>query len=288
MKFSSALKTLNSHLKKNYDNSYQVSLTALSQVLNIKVAHIIANLDNKMTGHDLIKLNKLIEQLDADYPLSYILGNIEFYREIYQLSDSVLIPRPETEIIVTESLEFLKENESRAIRYVEIGIGSGCITTSILNNSTHNHLTVIATDISSQAIDLSKLNASNNLSQSKYQLINFKVSDFLAEYPPGNFDLIVSNPPYIPLKEYLSLDKSLKFEPRIALTDENDGLTFYHRLADFVKKRLDKKGVALIEIHSDKSSETLKLFKDSLADQVEINIVKDLFQRDRMLKIVRI
>ena len=208
------------------------------------------------------KLNEEVSQDDADAfnalllrrinrePLQYILGEWEFYGIPVTLNSSVLIPRPETEILVEQALKEAKHFTGR-ISVLDIGTGSGCIAIALAKYLPK--ASMLGVDLSEAAVQLARRNADRVL-DSHFRgndKIIFRVADiFSDEWIEGRkFDLIVSNPPYISRADFETLEPELKdFEPRAALTDESDGLTFYKRIAEVAPNFLSKNGRLLVEL----------------------------------------
>lgn len=281
---SDTIKLLSSYLNGSYNNHYNIAIKLLSYSFRMSKTELLLNMDNYLDTKQLKITESILNKVKEDYPISYILGNIEFYKEIYTVNEAVLIPRPETELLVEEAIKFIDSHNSH-LSVLEIGTGSGCISISILNNIEFMNVQILATDNSPETLKVARENADRNLQYSLKNKLLFQRQDFLTESPTGEFDLIISNPPYIPYEEYLNLDKSLFYEPKTALTDMEDGLLFYKRLAYLIKQKLKKGGLGIFEIHSSKAEIILHLFKEILSDKYRLCILKDIFGRDRIIKI---
>lgn len=285
--YRQAVDSISKALSTYYKDPYIYALSVISYVTKMDKQSILVNMDNYLSNKQTDMVSTLKDKLIRGYPLSYILGNIDFYKENYIITKSVLIPRPETELIVEEAITFVnKFNKIRQLKMLEIGTGSGCISISILNNIKNIDVQIVATDISESALKIAQRNVNINLQKSRRSRIMFVEQDILTELPSECFDLIISNPPYIPLDEYKKLEKSLYYEPEIALTDFSNGLRFYKRLALSVKNNLNTGGMAIFEIHSMNTENTLKVFKEILGKKTILMILKDTFGRDRFLKIL--
>ena len=210
-------------------------------------SQIIVNAKKQLDDDIQILLQNALTQLKQHEPVQYITGKAWFYNLSFYVSNAVLIPRPETEELVLEAINFLKGNDKRNV--LDIGTGSGCIPISIKKNIPNAYVTSI--DVSEAAISVAKKNAEDNNVE-----INFLQIDFLDE---GNykdlakFDLIISNPPYIPEKEKAILNKNVvDFEPHLALfVPDNDHLLFYKKILIFAENHLSKNGKILLETHED-------------------------------------
>ena len=172
-------------------------------------------------------------------PYQYIINTASFYGRDFYVDYRVLIPRPETE----QMIEVLKRNTNSFYSCLDIGSGSGCLAITIALEKIASKIT--ASDISADCLDVIKINAVNH----NIQNIDFIQHDILNDDFNQQFDLIVSNPPYVTNSEYKALPKHIKdFEPKIALTDQDDGLVFYKRFASILNKLLMPKGVFVCEL----------------------------------------
>ena len=206
-------------------------------------------------------------------PFQYILKKSTFYGRDFYINEHALIPRPETELIVSILHNNFFNNA------LEIGTGSGILSITL---SLENMIgEIIATDISSQALEVAK----QNIKTFKIENILLHKHNFLTQSLQGKFDLIVSNPPYISNEEYHSLPNSIKnHEPEIALTDKNDGLSFYLRFADILNHIINPGGFFICELGTAQSIVNIKkIFTDK---GYQYQILKDLNGDDRILKII--
>lgn len=224
------------------------------------------------------KLYNILERLLQKEPPQYIVGNSWFYNLNFVVTNAVLIPRPETEELVLEAITFLKTNDGKKV--LDIGTGSGCIPISIKKNI--EGADVYALEVSNDALGIAKVNAELNKTT-----VNFLQIDFLEEknHPQLSvYDLIVSNPPYIPNTEVL--DKNVyNYEPHLALfVPENDVFIFYNKIIAFAENHLAKKGKIMLEVHENLAKETATLFTEK---DYEVIIKKDMQQKERMLIISR-
>ena len=222
------------------------------------------------------QLQKSIDLLLLHTPLQYITGEAWFYHRCFQVNPSVLIPRPETEELVELIFKTLKENQPSSI--IDIGTGSGCIAITL------KHLfpqaLVRAIDKSTKAIELAKKNGNESGAT-----ILFEDRDFLADHMfelKQKFDLIVSNPPYIPENEHAEMKENVKnHEPEMALfVPANHPLVFYEQIAKFGKTNLTDRGMIFAEIHYKNGKSTKKLFEDY---GYKVSLHKDMSNNDRFI-----
>lgn len=241
---------------------------------------MIVNGKNKINDDIQILLQNALVQLKQHVPVQYITGQAWFYNLSFEVDNAVLIPRPETEELVLEAINFLKENTEKKV--LDIGTGSGCIPISIKKNVTNADVTSI--DVSKSALDVAKRNAALNSVKIDFIELNFLDENNYADLP--SYNLIICNPPYIPEKEKDILDKNVTaYEPHLALfVPDNDHLIFYRKIVIFAENHLQINGRILLEIHEDFPAETAALF---LAEKYIVEIKKDMQGKDRMLIIYR-
>ena len=213
----------------------------LCDLLKIDRSDIYLKINRKISKKNFSKLKGWINQRLKNKPLQYITGKTEFYGHQISVSPDVLIPRPETERLVDIAIDTIKNLSKPKI--LEVGTGSGCI--SIALGSAKKDANILSLDVSDSALEIAKINTKkNNISN-----IKFLKLDFLESIPKGQYDLIISNPPYISKNEMKEIMLDVKeFEPKIALTDNNDGLEFYRRFSNKAKKMINEKGSLILEV----------------------------------------
>ena len=260
-----------------FDSPKQEIEWLLCDLLDHKRVDLYINFEHKVPNDKLALLKKWIKKRLKRMPLQYITGVTEFYGNKYFLNDDVLIPRPETERLVDISLDCI--NKLSHPRILEVGTGSGCISISIA--LMRGDAKILSIDISQNALN----KAQENSDYHKTNNVKFLNLDFLKEIPSERFDIIVSNPPYIPLEEMKNIMIDVKeYEPEIALTDFNDGLVFYDRFADLGSKLLKKEGWMVLEVGIDDHPEKVaKLFKSKGYSNIEL--VSDYNKDKRVLKV---
>jgi len=251
------------------------SLKLLSHILEKPSSWILAHTDQSVEVGLTYLLDKLASRLEAGEPLPYVLGRWDFYNLEFELTQDVLIPRPETELLVELALSWLRGHpQSRKI--VDIGTGSGCIGISLAVNVQNIH--VVAVDISPAALEIARLNAQKHAVVGR---MVFLCSDLLS----GNskFDIIVANLPYIPTRTLHDLT-IYSHEPTLALDGGSDGMAINRRLLSQATDHLLPGGMLLIEIDS-LQAPNLQSMAGELYPNGQIQIHKDLAGHDRVMEI---
>lgn len=217
----------------------------------------------------------LLKRRIANEPIAYITGIKDFWKSQFLVSPSVLIPRPDSETIIESVLKHYP-NKAAALRILDLGTGSGCLLLSLLLE--YPNAGGIGIDISTQALDIAKKNAIN-LKQTRAQFIE---SNWLTQLPPGQFDIIISNPPYITEIEYASLQPSVKnYEPDIALTNHENGLKSYEEIAKSLLPFIHSESKMFFEIGIKKALPVSQILLDNDYSILEIN--RDLGGIERVI-----
>ncbi len=219
---------------------------------------------------------KIVEQLKLNIPIQYVLNKAYFYNLSFYVDTNVLIPRPETEELVEWIIQEYK-NKKEKQNILDIGTGSGCIPISLAKNITNAHLYAI--DKFPKTLEIAKKNANLNKVE-----IKFICADILSEIKlKEKFDIIVSNPPYIPIFEKKKMDKKvIDNEPNNALFVPNSNpIIFYEKIADFAQNHLNKNGKLFFEIHQNFGKEIKKMLNEKEFTNVELR--KDISNNDRMI-----
>lgn len=222
------------------------------------------------------QIQKYTEQLICGKPIQYILGKAWFMGQNFTVNENVLIPRPETEELVEWIISYANI-KNKTLSILDIGTGSGCIAIALKKSLPHCE--VSALDVSKEALKLAQLNA-NNLNVS-IQWMEQNILDTVAL--ENAYDIIVSNPPYIPIGEKESMQKQVvNFEPSLALfVPDEDPLIFYRTIAKMAKQSLSKNGQLFFEIHYDQGNAILTLLNE-LNFHAELR--QDSFGKDRMIR----
>ena len=239
-------------------------------------AYLIAHSDRILTEEENSRFLRLVERRASREPLQYITGKQEFYELEFTVTPDVLIPRPETELIVENAIEFLRGRDEP--RFCEVGVGSGCIAVSVLHNSSHAF--ALGLDISAKALAVARKNAEKHGVSARLTLVQLDVFSVLKG---GDFDLIVSNPPYIPAADIEKLQSEVRdHEPLNALTDGADGLSLIRRIVAESPAHLKPGGQLLMEIGYSQSEAVEALFDRTVWP--ELDIIPDLQGIPRMVK----
>ena len=216
----------------------------LSNVLKLKREELLINLEKKIYYKSFNQYKKLIKRRLKKEPIAYILKTKEFWKYMFYINKNVLIPRPETELIVEEALKILEPDSSK--RILDVGTGSGCIIISLIKE--RPHLSGKAIDICKKAIKIAKYNAKMHHIENKICFNNIDIDKF----NDNKYDLIISNPPYIKKFDLMRLDENVRlFEPWIALEAGVDGFREIKKLILKSKSLLKKNGRLILEIGKD-------------------------------------
>jgi release factor glutamine methyltransferase len=228
---------------------------------------------DRLSESEILKLHMSAKEIEAGKPIQHITGISYFYGNRFKVNRHVLIPRPETEELVDA---IIKSCQIASPVIVDVGTGSGCISISLKKSIPQ--ATVYALDISPEALDLATINAQENNVQ-----IEFLLDDILRTNWDLPIDILVSNPPYIPLREAALLDKNVKdHEPHLALfVPDDDPLIFYKAIVHLAEKCLSEKGFVALECHENFAEHVAELFRNSTFKRVELK--KDMQEKSRMV-----
>tara|TARA_B100000886_G_scaffold339510_1_gene305177 strand:+ start:315 stop:1166 length:852 start_codon:yes stop_codon:yes gene_type:complete len=265
----------NKVLKSNDIDSHSLDTELLlAKVLNKTREELLTNLNEDVDKNKLNKFNKLLIRRKQKEPMAYIFSRKEFWRYNFIVNRDVLIPRPETEIIIEEVLKLIKPNSSKYI--LDVGTGTGCIILSLIKERPKSR--AIALDLSKKAIKTAVSNAKLHHIQNKIKFINIDVDKF--NY--NKYDFILSNPPYINNINFKRLEENVrKFEPKLALNAGIDGLKVIRKLILKSKKLLKKNGKLIFEIGENQKDLCIDLL---LKNGFYVNkICKDLCSTPRVI-----
>ncbi|WP_290664597.1 peptide chain release factor N(5)-glutamine methyltransferase [Ignavibacterium sp.] len=263
--------------KKNIESARLNAELMLAHILKCKRLELYLMFDRPLDDDELQQYRTFLARRAQREPLQYILGEVEFFNVKLKVNRNVLIPRPETELLVEKIIDDFKNKQS--FRFLDIGVGSGNISIALLKNI--NQAEAFALDISEEALSLAKENSELNEVQERINLIKFDILKDNIE-TLGKFDLIISNPPYVSAKDYETLEPELKvYEPKIALTDLYNGFTFYKKIIELSLFLLNDNGKIYFEAGKDQSEE----IKNMMAEKGFVNIgsIKDYQGIERII-----
>ena len=255
----------------------------MEEKLKLQRIDTVLKSDFLITEKNLIDLKNIVKRLQKEEPIQYIIGNTEFYGLPFLVDKNTLIPRTETEELVAwvlDEIKVLTNNKITELSILDIGTGTGCIPISLAKNLTS--LNISAIDISPEALLIAKQNAILNK-----VTIEFIELDILnAESLPQEYDVIISNPPYVRELEKEEIKNNvLENEPHLALFVEDENpLIFYNKIADLAKQQLSKNGMLFFEINQYLGKETVNMLVKKGFKNIQLK--KDLFGNDRMIKCV--
>jgi release factor glutamine methyltransferase len=266
-----AVKILN---KSNIKNPYLDSEILLSKTINKDRKYIILNSQEQLSKKSLKNFSNLIKRRKKSEPIAYLINKKEFWNHTFYIDCNVLIPRPDTEILVEETLKLF--SKSSKLRMLDIGTGSGCILLSILKE--RRNFLGIGIDISKNAIKVANFNAKLQQLSNRVKFYKSDVDKFLI----GKYDIVLSNPPYIKKKDLKYLEKDIvDFEPKTALDGGRDGFSKITKVINKASKLIKKNGRFILEIGFDQKNKTIDILKKN---SFYINkIVKDYGRNDRCI-----
>ena len=267
----------------NINNDYKVSYieaqTIIMHTLNLSKVKLISEGLKELTESDINQIERFINRRLNYEPLSYIINKKEFYGFDFYVDSNVLIPRPETEEIIDLVLDYTKDKDNISICDIGSGSGNIPITLKKLFLEQNKNIDITALEISSSAVEVIKKNALNILgSIDSINIINADALDFLTE---KKFDIIVSNAPYVPLRDKDLLQKDLEFEPQNALYSGYDGLDFYRSFLSIINRYLKDNGAFFFEIGYDQGEALINICNSINIKNAAVE--KDLSNKDRFL-----
>lgn len=275
MNIKQALEEAKNILKSNnFEDSNIIAKELLSYVLKKDRVYLTINSDTALTDTEYAEFTKYIEQIIDGKPVQYIIQKQEFMGMKFFVNEDVLIPQPDTEILIETVLDICKRYGKQSLRILDLCTGSGAIAISlskILNTQ------VFASDVSIKALKVAEKN--NVMNNTKVEFIE---SNLFEKINGEKFDIIVSNPPYIKNEEIKLLSKQVQNEPYIALSGGEDGLDFYRKIIDEAYKYINKNGYLCLEIGYDQKEDLIKLIKQNENYEYE-NCIKDLSNNDRCI-----
>ena len=250
----------------------------MSQAIRKNKKFIILNLHKEIKKRDLDYFDNLIQERAKSKPIAQIIKKKDFWKYEFIVNNNVLIPRPDTEILIEQALKLVK-NKNR-LQILDIGIGSGCILMSILKEK--RNFIGTGVDISNKSLQISKVNGHKLRINNRLRLFKSNIDNFNT----GKYDLIISNPPYIKKNNLKCLEKDIGFEPKQALDGGLDGLSEIRKVINKSSELIKKSGHFIIEIGFDQKNKVKKILRDK-GFYIK-KTVKDLSNHDRCIVSIRI
>ncbi len=273
MKLRDLWNYLSTILEEDHQEGRVTARLLLMSLLNLEYHQFVIQLNEEINKDICNKAIKDAKRVIEGEPIQYVLGKQEFYGLEFHVDENVLIPRPETELLVEEVIKLLPDRKARLI---DLGTGSGAIAISVANAI--DDIKITAIDISQKALTIAKKNAALN---KVFEKIEFCESDLFSKIEGENYDGIVSNPPYVTSLEMNSLEKNVKREPFIALYGGEDGLYFYKKIAGEGYKLLRPGGFLALEIGFKQGESVKRLLKQ--AGFSNIYVLEDFSAKDRVV-----
>jgi release factor glutamine methyltransferase len=263
--------------EKEIESFFYIVLDAFHQ---LKRVDLVLNPDLELDSIQILQWETVLSQLKEQKPIQYILGETEFFGLPFYVNENTLIPRPETEELVEWIIKDLKNEKIKDLKILDIGTGSGCIAISLAKNLPN--ASVFAIDISEKALATAKKNAELNDVKVTFVQKNILETENLYQ----QFDIIVSNPPYVRNLEKQEIHKNvLEYEPHLALfVEDNDALIFYRKIAKLATKNLSENGQLYFEINQYLGKEMIELLEKYNFKNIELK--KDIYENDRMIRCV--
>lgn len=262
--------------KKGIESARLNAELLLAEVLNCKRIDLYLKFDQPLKENEIDKYRELISRRGKFEPLQYIIGKADFFGLTFKVNRSVLIPRPETELMVEAIIERFKSSES--LKVLDIGTGSGNISVTLAKFVEKSSVTSI--DTSDEILALAQDNANQNEVISNISFLKSELQNYSTDGVP--FDLIVSNPPYVSMADYSETQREIReFEPATAVTDFADGLTFYKLISSRLKDILKPGGSVYLEIGKGQAQDVAGILASSGVKS--INFIKDYQQIERIV-----
>lgn len=278
MKLVEILKKGYETLKENQIPDYSIiARTLLTYTLKKSKIYLIINQEEEIPEKIYKKYNNYIEEIIEGKPLQYITNNQEFMGINFYVDKNVLIPQPDTETLVEKVLEIVQNNYKDQIKILDLCTGSGAIAIALYKNIKIKNKHIYASDISKEALEIARKNATKNKAN-----ITLIQSNLLEKIDQRQFDIIVSNPPYIETNTIKKLSIQVQNEPIIALNGGEDGLEFYKEIAKQAKKYIKKGGYLCFEIGYNQAQQVVKILQQE-KNYKNIEIIKDLSGKNRCI-----
>lgn len=255
----------------------------LSYVLGLQRIQLYLKFEQSLSENERNTYKQLLRRRAQQEPLQYITGLTEFMSLPFNVQSKVLIPRPETEILVEKTIDQIQQkfSQDKTVKCLDIGTGSGNIAVSLAYHL--KNVSIIAIDVNKDVLSVAEENAEINQVGEHIEFILLNIMDENGvEKIGGQFDVVISNPPYVSEEAYKRLPAEVReYEPKQALDGGQDGLRFYRQIQQMLPKLLKKEGMALFEIGADQADRVNAIFSESFGDH--ITVFQDYAQRDRVI-----
>lgn len=235
------------HLKKHHSDSPRLDAELLlAHALGCQRIQLYTNFDTEMSEDQRTVMRGLVQRRSKAEPVAYLIGHREFFSLDFKVTRDVLIPRPDTETLVMETLDLLKDAPPD-VKLLELGTGSGCISIAIGKH--HSGVRITATDICPAALEIARENAAKHGLSDRIEFLQGDLFAALKSHPGPRFHLLLSNPPYVTSAEMATLPPDIRLhEPSVALDGGSEGLNYLRRIADEAPNYLDTGGHVLVEL----------------------------------------
>lgn len=248
---SSAVKELKN---ANIENNIYEARSFMAHILDKPIEWIMVHINDEISENDVLEFNKNIERRVLGEPFQYIIGSCGFMGQEFKVNKNVLVPRADTEVWVEKVIELAKKVQAK--RILDLCTGSGCIAITL--KKMLNDVVVYASDISKEALEVACENAKQNGTD-----VNFICSDLFEKFSDDKFDIIVSNPPYIPRKEIKKLARDVQNEPILALDGGIDGLDFYRKIVKESNNFINDNGYLVFEFGYDQVGQVKDILEEN-------------------------
>lgn len=265
--------------KNNFEDSGIIVKELLCHTLNKSKQYLVINMNEEVNTEDYQKFKYYINEIINGMPIQYITNKQGFIGLEFYVDENVLIPQPDTEVLVENVLEICNNIKTKKIKILDLCTGSGAIAISLDSALKNQNIKaeIYASDISNSALNVAKRN--NEINNTNVKFIN---SNLFENIQDNDFDIIVSNPPYIKSNIIKTLSKQVQNEPIIALDGGNDGLDFYRQILEQAKGFIKNNGFLCLEIGYDQRREILDLL-NKYEEYKDINVIQDLSNNDRCI-----
>ena len=264
------------------DESRLASEVLLSRALGCQRIDLYARHDAQPNPEALAQFRTWVQRAGQQEPVAYIVEEKEFFSLLLRVTPDVLIPRPESEVLVECAMDYLRQNGPPDANILDLGTGSGCLAIAMLHQDPQ--LKATATDVSPAALAIAKHNAEKHGVLDRLTIVEVDGLELPASIvPEGGYDLLISNPPYVAADEMEALASGVRdHEPSIALTDDHDGLSFYRMIAEHAPSLLKPKAAVVVEVGDGQANAVRKLMEEGT------NLIQQETRKDKVVGVERV